>query len=145
LLRASKCGVKIISLTTGRALYEKNGDKLFVPASALKAFTAAAALFTLGPDYQIMTSVWADGDIKDGVLHGDLYLKGEGNPQLHCDDVKDLVHQVKGQGILSITGKIYVDAFDFDGQSQGPGWMWDDEPAVLELPDERTHRQPQLP
>lgn len=119
-------GVEIISLRSGLRLYQKNADNLFVPASCLKLFTAASALSTLGPDYQFSTTVWTDGKIKGKKLVGNLYLKGSGDPELQAKDLEALVFELKLAGIEEITGTLYVDNTDFDGVSQGPGWMWDD-------------------
>ncbi|MBM3208141.1 MAG: D-alanyl-D-alanine carboxypeptidase/D-alanyl-D-alanine-endopeptidase [Chlamydiae bacterium] len=127
-------GIKIVSLKSGQTLYEQNANKLFLPASSLKAFTAGAALSMLGPQYRLKTSVCTDGVVQDGVVQGNLYLKGGGNPELSEKDLESLVFTMKLQGIHSIKGKVYVDSSEFDAISQGPGWMWDDEPEYWNSP-----------
>src|SRR5688572_2145146 len=74
-------GVKIISLESGKPLFERNAGKLFKPASNAKLFTGALALDRLGPDYRIKTSFYA-GTRPDSVgkLHGDLIVCGRGDP-----------------------------------------------------------------
>ncbi|MEP6880535.1 MAG: D-alanyl-D-alanine carboxypeptidase, partial [Dokdonella sp.] len=52
-------GVQVVSLDTGKTLYSHNADKLFVPASTAKLYTAALALDTFGPDYKVPTSLFA--------------------------------------------------------------------------------------
>lgn len=127
-------GVEIVSLRSGLKLYQKNAENLFIPASGLKLFTAASALSTLGPSYQFSTTVWTDGKIKDKKLIGNLYLKGGGDPELQAKDLEALVFELKLAGIEEVTGVFYVDNSDFDGVSQGPGWMWDDEPHYRNSP-----------
>lgn len=119
-------GIEVVSLRSGLRLYQKNADNLFVPSGCLKLFTAASALSTLGPDYQFSTTVWTDGKITGKKLVGNLYLKGSGDPELQAKDLEALAFELKLMGIEEITGTLYVDNTEFDGVSQGPGWMWDD-------------------
>ncbi len=112
------CGIEIISLKNRQRVYHKNGFQLFNPASTLKLFTALAALHILGVDYRFETALYSD--------KGDLYLKGSGDPELSIRSLEELVFQLKLANIHSIEGNLYVDTTDFDGVSQGPGWMWDE-------------------
>lgn len=114
-------GIEIISLENGQKIYERSSTKSFVPASCLKLFTASAALAILGVDYRFETQLFQDDA-------GNLYLKGSGDPTLTAYDLDELVWQLKVRHIDEIKGNLVVDNFDFDGLSQGPGWMWD-EPA----------------
>lgn len=114
-------GIEVVSLKNSETLYEKNSNKLFIPASNLKLFTGAAALTILGVDYQFETSLFLDSQ-------GNLYLKGSGDPDLKGCHLEQLATQVKVQQIHEICGDVVVDNFDFDEFPQGPGWMWD-EPA----------------
>lgn len=127
-------GIEIISLKNGSKIYQHNASNLFVPASCQKLFTGGAALSLLGVDYQFTTGLWTQGKIKGKTLEGDLYIKGSGDPELSIQDVEDIIFQIKLMGIHKISGAIYVDNFDFDGVSQGPGWMWDDEPEFWNSP-----------
>lgn len=127
-------GIEVVSLKTGHCLYQKNADTLFVPASCLKMFTAAAALDILGPHFQFVTSIYTDGKIEAKTLKGNLYLKGSGDPELSSKDLEEFVFSLKLLGIEKIEGDIYVDNSAFDGVSQGPGWMWDDAPEYWNSP-----------
>jgi D-alanyl-D-alanine carboxypeptidase/D-alanyl-D-alanine-endopeptidase (penicillin-binding protein 4) len=60
-------GVDIRSLDTGETIYERNADRMFIPASNMKLFTGATALETLGPDYRYRTSIAAGGPVRNGV------------------------------------------------------------------------------
>src|ERR1700732_703257 len=76
-------GLRVVSLPTGRVLYERNQDRLFTPASNMKLFTTALALLRLGPQYRFKTQIGADTPIDaDGTLASDLVLAGGGDPTL---------------------------------------------------------------
>src|ERR1700752_674268 len=79
----SRWGIAVISLNDGKLLYEKNGDKLFTPASNMKVYTTAVALDLLGTDYRWRPSVYA-ARVPDanGVIDADLTLYGRGGPDL---------------------------------------------------------------
>ena len=130
----SNVGVEVVSLRSGLRLYQKNAENLFIPASCLKLFTGASALAMLGPDYTFATTIWTDGQIVDKKLQGNIYIKGTGDPELQSKNLEELVFQLKLAGIEEITGTLYVDNSDFDGVTQGPGWMWDDEPEYWNSP-----------
>lgn len=119
-------GIEIVSLKNGQKIYERNAKHMFIPASTQKIFTTAAALATLGSDYRFETKIFHIGTAKEGVLEGDLYLKGEGDPSLTTADLQDFAFQLSRMGIKTIRGDLVIDNFDFDNISQGPGWMWDE-------------------
>ncbi len=76
-------GLLIADAETGETLYELNTDKYFVPASNMKLFTTALALAKLGPDYRFHTTLETRGAVSpEGVLAGDLFLVGRGDPNL---------------------------------------------------------------
>src|SRR4029077_4772437 len=76
-------GLLIVDAETDETLYELNADKYFVPASNMKLFTTALALAKLGPDYRFHTTLETRSTISpDGVLSGDLFLVGRGDPNL---------------------------------------------------------------
>lgn len=127
-------GMEVISLENGQKLYQKNEAHLFTPASSQKIFTGAAALAILGVDYRFETKLLTDGEIKEGVLVGNLYLKGVGDPELSIHDLEDLIFQLKVNQIKKVQGNFIVDHFDFDALPQGPGWMWDEEIAYWNSP-----------
>lgn len=127
-------GIEVVSLDSGQKLYQKNAGQLFNPASSLKLFTGAAALAILGVDYRFETKIFTDGEIADGVLVGNLYLKGAGDPELKLSDLENLILQLKLAQIKKVQGKVFVDHSDFDAIAQGPGWMWDEERAYWNSP-----------
>ncbi len=108
-------GIKVVSLKHAQTLYEKNPEKLFIPASNLKLFTGAAALAILGVDYRFDTHLLLD-DL------GNLYLKGSGDPTLKRCNLEDLAGQLKMRQVKEVKN-IIIDHSAFDEISQGPGWM----------------------
>ena len=78
---AAAWGVKIISLDTGKVLFEHNAAKLLKPASNAKLYSGALALHRLGPDFRIRTSLYATArPDNSGMLPGDLIIYGRGDP-----------------------------------------------------------------
>ncbi len=86
-----------------------NSQEPFIPASLTKIFTALYALKNLGADYQYVTSLYYKGKIKDGVLIGDLYLKGTGDPSLTMARLMDLAMDLRAKGIKKINGNFFYD------------------------------------
>ncbi|WP_175497983.1 D-alanyl-D-alanine carboxypeptidase/D-alanyl-D-alanine endopeptidase [Dokdonella immobilis] len=120
-------GIDVVSLDSGKTLYAHDADKLFVPASTGKLYTAALALDTFGPDYRIPTSLFATEKAgRDGELRGDLILVGYGDPTLGFDkraswaDV--LATAVRKSGIKSVRGALIGDATWFAAPLYGSGW-----------------------
>src|SRR5580765_2010799 len=71
-----------IADTSGRPLYLRNADRLFIPASNTKLLVTAAAAVLLPPDWTARTSLYATGPVADGVLQGHLVLYGRGDPTM---------------------------------------------------------------
>ena len=67
------------------------------PASVMKLITTSAGLSLLGPDFTWRNKVWVDGPIKDGVLQGNLYFKGSGDPKLVVERLQSLLQDSDGQ------------------------------------------------
>jgi len=132
---AAMWGVKVISLDSGKTLFEHNARKLFSPASNAKLYTVALALDQLGGDYRIKTSLYADAKPdKRGTLKGDLTVYGRGAPdfnaRLHGNDIlrafEPLVAVLTNAGVKRIRGDLVGDESFFRGPPFGSGWAWDD-------------------
>jgi D-alanyl-D-alanine carboxypeptidase/D-alanyl-D-alanine-endopeptidase (penicillin-binding protein 4) len=122
-------GILIQSIRDTKVLYERNADHVFQPASNNKLLTAAAALLLLGQNFTYHTRLYAIGELDaDGTLHGDLILKGDGDPILSMEDLNDLAQQAVKAGLRRITGRLRYDDSRFDDQRLGDLWTWDDEP-----------------
>jgi D-alanyl-D-alanine carboxypeptidase/D-alanyl-D-alanine-endopeptidase (penicillin-binding protein 4) len=121
--------VRVVSLSRGEVLYERNPDLSLSPASNMKLFTAAAALAQLGPDYRFRTTVTAGRKPDEkGVLAGDLVLVGGGDPVLETEHLDQLAAAVRASGLRKVRGRLLVDDSRFDSVRLGMGWEWDDEP-----------------
>jgi D-alanyl-D-alanine carboxypeptidase/D-alanyl-D-alanine-endopeptidase (penicillin-binding protein 4) len=131
LFKHSFVGIKIVSLKTGKLIYEQNSTKLFRPASNVKLFTSAAGLSLLGKEFRFRTEVTADTEIAGGVLQGSLYVKGYGDPMLSFNDVASLAGGLYEAGLREIRGDIVGDVSYFDDHFWGKGWMWDDDPGGM--------------
>lgn len=119
----------------GNLVYEYQPNKGLSTASTQKIFTAAAALETLGKDYRYSTTTSYSGQIKNGVLEGNLWVTSNGDPTLgswRYEDYKPekfkekLYQTLQQKGVKSISGNIIIDDSYFDFQSVPGGWPWDD-------------------
>jgi serine-type D-Ala-D-Ala carboxypeptidase/endopeptidase (penicillin-binding protein 4) len=97
------------------------------PASVMKLVTTFAALELLGPAHVWRTTVHTDGPVRDGVLQGNLYLKGEGDPKLVSEKLWLLLQRVQGLGIRQIAGDLVLDRSAFNLAPVDPG-AFDGEP-----------------
>jgi len=105
-------------------------DKAVNPASLMKLVTTYAGLELLGPAFTWSTPVWLQGTVADGVLNGNLVVKGTGDPKLVLERMWLLVRRVQQLGVREIRGDIVLDrsAFvagetnpaDFDGEPLRP-------------------------
>ncbi|MBI4405518.1 MAG: D-alanyl-D-alanine carboxypeptidase/D-alanyl-D-alanine-endopeptidase [Deltaproteobacteria bacterium] len=107
-------GIVVGSLTRNEVLYERNADKLLIPASVNKIFTAFAALRKLKPTGTFKTYLYAKGPVREGQLQGDLYIKGGGDPSLVSERMWMLVNELIRWDVKKITGDIIGDASYFD-------------------------------
>ena len=132
---AAAWGIKIISLDTGKILFERNAGKLMKPASNAKLYTGALALDRLGPNHRIRTSLLATAQPDTaGTLKGDLIVYGRGDPSFaarfnngsYQKSLEPLVEAVAEAGIKQIEGSLIGDASYFHGPPFGSGWAWDD-------------------
>ena len=98
-----------------------NGEKKMIPASITKIITGAAALENLGPTLKLETELWSAAPIQDGVLKGDLILKGAGDPGFVSESMWFLVNEFVRTGVKTIEGGIIVDDGKFDSIRFDPG------------------------
>ena len=134
-LAPAMVGIKVISLETGRVLFEENANKLLRPASNMKLYTVAAALDRLSPDYRFVTSVYANEKPNDkGVVKGDLTIYGRGDPSIsarfqngdYFKGLDDLAARIAAAGVKKVEGDLVGDESYFTGPQYGSGWEWED-------------------
>ncbi len=127
---------QIVDLSTGRTLFRRNEQVNLLPASNAKMYTTAAALDQLGPDYRYETRLATNGSIRGDTLHGDLIVRGAGDPSfsfrfLEEDPFQPLegwADSLVAAGVSVVDGDVIGDDDLFDDQVLGLGWQWDDEP-----------------
>lgn len=117
---ADNISVYIRDLNSETALIEHNVDKLRTPASTMKLLTTYAGLKALGPNYSWRTEVWMRGELKNGVLQGDLILKGFGDPFLVVENFWKLVKTLRDKGLKDIQGDIIIDNSYFQQTPHNP-------------------------
>lgn len=126
--------IQLEEYPTEDVIYSLNPEKLMVPASNLKLFTTISSLILLGPDYHYRTYLYRDGSIDNGILTGNLYLKGSGDPtlstQIDSENYFNLFQvwtdSLKSLGIRQIDGTIVGDDNAFDDLGLGSDWSWGD-------------------
>jgi D-alanyl-D-alanine carboxypeptidase/D-alanyl-D-alanine-endopeptidase (penicillin-binding protein 4) len=125
---------------SGRVLYGRNADRLFIPASNTKLVVATVAAALLPPDWTVRTSVYGSGVIVDGVMQGDLVLYGRGDPTFSnrcygtdttvagvCDRnifarLRVLADSLRARGVTAIAGDLVGDGSYFEPQTVHGGW-----------------------
>ncbi len=102
----------------GRVVASLNASKSRTPASVIKVLTTYASVLKLGFDYRWPTKFYTIGRLKNGVLHGDLWVQGFGDPTLNTEDLEQIVSELRAAGIRQIRGDIVIDRSYFKVGSQ---------------------------
>lgn len=131
---STKKSILIYNPLTEDTVYSLNHTISMIPASNTKLFTTATALSLMGGDYLLYTKIFTDDlNIKDGIIDGNLYIKGYGNSLFTTEDLLDMVDEIKANGIVKVTGKIIGDDSYFDDVYTRDDWITD-EVANVKLP-----------
>ena len=149
-LRRGQVGVKIVSMNSGKVVFEQNSEKYFMPASNMKNFTVATAIEKLGADYKFVTSVYApaapdsDGVVKSLRIfgRGDVSIStaffpledadknsasGDTNPdKVYFKGIDRLVDKIVAAGVKKVDGDLIADESYFSGDPVPGDWEWDD-------------------
>jgi serine-type D-Ala-D-Ala carboxypeptidase/endopeptidase (penicillin-binding protein 4) len=134
-LHRGNVGIKVVSLDTGKTLYEENAEKYFMPASNMKVFTVATAMQKLSPNFKFVTSVYANAlPDENGVIKGELTVYGRGDMTFspafadgdYYKNLDLLVEKIVQSGVKKIEGNLVGDQSYFHGYSVPEGWEWDD-------------------
>jgi D-alanyl-D-alanine carboxypeptidase/D-alanyl-D-alanine-endopeptidase (penicillin-binding protein 4) len=128
--------ISIVDANTGEPLLATNPHYCLVPASVQKLVTSAAALEILGGNFHFKTSLWAEGEIKNGKLSGNIIISGGGDPALgsgyfHVESEKkrflaEWASMIRDAGIDTIDGDIIADPFYFSDCDVPSSWLWED-------------------
>jgi D-alanyl-D-alanine carboxypeptidase/D-alanyl-D-alanine-endopeptidase (penicillin-binding protein 4) len=79
------------------------------PASTMKLITTLTGLDVLGPQYRWRTNIYTDGLIRQGILRGNLYLQGTGDPKLVPEEFAKMMKAIQYLGIQKIDGNLFFD------------------------------------
>ena len=104
----------ILDRDTNEIVASLNEEKSFKPASVAKLATTYAALLELGKDFRWPTQIFYNGKIVNGILKGDLIIKGFGDPTLNYKDLKRIAKKIASYGIRKIDGYIAIDRSFFN-------------------------------
>lgn len=118
--KRSRWGILIQDLDSGCNLYSLDAEKYFIPASNTKLLTTAAALLELGTDFRITTPIYSVGETP---FLDSLIIKGQGDPSISTENLKNLVQQLQLLGIKSIE-KLIIDDSYFNNFPLNPTWEW---------------------
>lgn len=141
-LQSAHIGVSARSLTQhhtqhqdDKDLYAINQEQFFLPASITKLFTSAVSLVLLGPDFRFETGLYTDSEPAEGVISGNLFIRGNGDPTLSARFrdgggravFNEWADRLVTSGVRRINGNIVGDGGLYESGPLGRGWSWDDE------------------
>jgi serine-type D-Ala-D-Ala carboxypeptidase/endopeptidase (penicillin-binding protein 4) len=129
-IRSGSWGMMVVSLSRGDTLFSINADVPHMTASTMKVLTSVLALNSLGPQYRFRTDILAAGNVQNGVLTGDLVLRGDGDPSFSTrffgrspdTSMDSLAQRVVRAGVREVTGRVIGDASAFESRSIPDGW-----------------------
>jgi serine-type D-Ala-D-Ala carboxypeptidase/endopeptidase (penicillin-binding protein 4) len=111
----------------GRTVYDDRSRRAVAPASVQKLIVAASALDALGPSYRYHTIFAARDPAGDGVLDGNLWLVGSGDPSLQSSDVRNGIAVLSRSGLRRIDGSVVIDATAMNGRAYNSHWDAEDD------------------
>jgi D-alanyl-D-alanine carboxypeptidase/D-alanyl-D-alanine-endopeptidase (penicillin-binding protein 4) len=126
--RSGTWGVMVVSVTRGDTLFAANPDRLLKPASIMKMMTTGLALERFGPNHTLATEVFRSGQVNNGVLEGDLFLRGGGDPTLSLrfwqgeTPMDALARQIAAAGVTRVRGAVVADESAFAMERIPHGW-----------------------
>src|SRR4051794_15141801 len=114
-------GAYVADLDSGVPIFAYNPDVARIPASVNKLFTTSTALRRFGPDHALQTEGLADAEpAAGGVVAGNLYLRGGGDPTFGPAQVNRLARQLVAGGLLAVRGRVIGDESAWDALRGGP-------------------------
>jgi serine-type D-Ala-D-Ala carboxypeptidase/endopeptidase (penicillin-binding protein 4) len=117
----SGSGALVVDLDTGATLYSRAPDVQRIPASVNKLYTTSTALLRYGEEGQLTTAVLGDAaPDDDGVLKGNLYLRGGGDPEFGRAEARALAGVLATSGLSRVTRRVIGDESHFDRLRGGP-------------------------
>jgi serine-type D-Ala-D-Ala carboxypeptidase/endopeptidase (penicillin-binding protein 4) len=108
-LRRTRVGMRVMEARTGRLFFETRGGVLMDPASNQKVLATTTALIRLGADWRFRTELSGPAPTAEGVVVGDVYLRGSGDPTVRSGDLDALAAALARRGVRSIAGAVVAD------------------------------------
>jgi D-alanyl-D-alanine carboxypeptidase/D-alanyl-D-alanine-endopeptidase (penicillin-binding protein 4) len=133
-MQGASVSIMIRDVRDSVAVCSYDADREIIPASVMKLVTTAAALEILGEKFRYETAVMYDGDLRDSILDGNIYLRGSGDPTLGSSDmgpdrdriIREWITAIKNMGIRAITGGVIADESVFDTEGVSMKWLRED-------------------
>jgi len=133
-LKGASWGLAIRNTKDGKLLASKSEEENFIPASNMKLLTSMNAFQNLGENHQFQTDFFTDGNIENGILNGNLLIRGSGDPtigttgrdKLRAGFFAKAVQLLKEKGIREIKGRILPEKVDNPYEGIGKDWSWSD-------------------
>lgn len=135
-LSHASLSICVHNITDDTTVYALDADHALLPAALNKLFTTAAGFSRLGKDFRFKTQMVYSGNIDSrGVLRGNLYIIGQGDPFLGSARFKStspdtlfrqITENLRNDGIRRIDGHVYTDASLYDDEFVHPTWQWND-------------------
>ena len=135
-MKHASLSVSLYSITAGKKVYGYDDQRSLTPASVNKLFTTGAGFALLGGDFRFTTRLTMRGELdRDGVLHGNLYITGGGDPLLGSyryrqTTIDTLFSQwtaaLRKRGVRRIDGGVCFNTTIFDNQPLHDSWQWGD-------------------
>jgi len=120
-LARARIGAAFIDVDSGKVLWAIDQAGQYNLASCTKLLTSSAALARLGPGFRWRTAVYAEKlDVATGVVEGDLYVRGRGDPTLDDAALRSIAIDVRRAGVKRVTGRLVIDDTYFDGDIMPP-------------------------
>jgi D-alanyl-D-alanine carboxypeptidase/D-alanyl-D-alanine-endopeptidase (penicillin-binding protein 4) len=123
----SAVGIVVQEADVGSPRLAINAGQAMNPASTMKLVTTFAALELLGPAYTWKTTAWSTAPLENGVLGGDLYLRGSADPKLTFEQFWLLLRQLRARGVREIAGDLILDRSLIATDERDPA-TFDDKP-----------------
>lgn len=110
---AEAMGAILVRASDGKVILSHHAETPMQPASTMKLLTAIVSLEKLGPTYRGRTEIRSRAKLFDGVLEGDLILRGRADPDLDADSFRIMLQSLRNNGIREIRGNLVVDRHAF--------------------------------
>ena len=120
--------IYVADARTGEPVYTHAPGLAMLPASTMKLFTTATALDALGGDYRYETKLLFRGRKENGVLDGDLLIRGVGDPSFGSTEMggpeplRAWAQALAAQGVRRVAGRLIGYDDTFDDRPYAEGW-----------------------